>query len=194
MPLLTVVTGGIGSGKSVVCRVLRALGYHVYDCDVHSRQLMDRSDDIKRQVVGAFGAECIAADGTINRPMLASKVFGDTQALQRLNHIVHHAVRHDLRRWCAKYPEDTPLFVETAIAHGSGIARMASCVWEVTAPESLRIERVKARSGLTEEQVRQRIAAQASEQPLTNPSTHQLINDNVQPLLPQILKLLNTDG
>ena len=82
---LTAITGGIGAGKSVVSRILIAMGYEVYDSDSRAKRLMDSSDEIKQQIAETFGQATISADGQINRPLLSSIVFSDPGALARLN-------------------------------------------------------------------------------------------------------------
>lgn len=86
------VTGGIGSGKSTVCRLFAERGIAVYDSDSQAKRLMDESDTLRAALVGAFGTECYA-EGRLNRRYLAGRVFGDAEALARLNALVHPAVR-----------------------------------------------------------------------------------------------------
>lgn len=176
--MIILITGGIGSGKSVVSRVLRCIGYEVYDCDSRAKTLMDRSPEIHRRLQHEISPQTINPDGTINRAELSRIVFTDPAKLAALNAIVHGAVREDIRRKAQGL-----LFVETAIPVSGGMVDMAEQVWEVTAPEQLRISRVQQRSGLTPDQIRARIAAQHSEQV---PGASILVNDNIQPLLPQI--------
>ena len=187
MKRIVAVTGGIGAGKSVVCHALGALGYPVYDTDREARRLMDGSADIKRRIAETVSPDAIGADGSINRPALAAVVFADKVKLQLLNQIVHGAVRDDFLAW-ADSMKDNLLFVETAILYESGFDALVNEIWEVTAPESVRIARVMRRSGLSEAQIRERIAAQNA----APRAGHRLIeNDDVTPLLPQILNLLS---
>ena len=95
------VTGGIGSGKSVVCRFLRILGYSVYDSDERAKMLMDSSASIKSALVAEFGAD-VCIDGVWDRRRLAEIVFADAMALNRLNAIVHPAVKSDFKEWCER--------------------------------------------------------------------------------------------
>lgn len=201
--MIILITGGIGSGKSVVSRVLRCMGYEVYDCDSRAKDLMDGSPEIHRRLRHVISPETVNPDGSINRAELSRIVFADPAKLAALNAIVHGAVREDIRlkaeglRHKAEDPITpcalrltpiTPiLFVETAIPVSGGMAGMADAVWEVSAPEQLRISRVQQRSGLSPDQIRARIAAQHSEQV---PGAHVIVNDNRQALLPQILKQL----
>lgn len=188
---LTAVAGGIGSGKSVVCNILRALGYDVYDCDLRARTIMDNDSGLKERLACEFGAHVLHDNGAINRPVLSEIVFGDSARMAVLNSMVHGAVREDIRSWCIR--EDARrLFVETAILYQSGLDRMVTDIWEVTAPEETRIARVMRRNNLTADQVRTRIEAQSPFIPATHPPTYVIVNDGCTPLLPQILSLLQT--
>lgn len=181
---MILITGGIGSGKSVVSNILRAMGYEVYDCDSRARQLMEADADIKSSLQLLIHPNAIDAAGTINRRLIAGVVFADPDKLQQLNSIVHEAVRSDIRRAMDHNPG---LFVETAIPVSSRLDQMAEQVWEVTAPTSLRVERVIQRNGLSADEVLQRIEAQAAE---TVPGAISLVNDGLTALLPQLNRRL----
>lgn len=209
-PLLIAVTGGIGSGKSVVCRVLSALGYPVYDCDSRAKEIMDSSDEIKSVISGEISEEAVNPDGSINRPALADAVFGDPAKLAILDRAVHSAVTSDIRAWRASYADadlgdgksQPLLFVETAIPFKSGLFRMVDDIWEVTASEEIRIARAAARDKVSAESVRRRIASQAAESPSVRaaaepdsaPGFRTLLNDGSTPLLPAIQRLLSGYG
>ena len=186
---LIAVTGGIGSGKSVVSSMLRCMGFAVYDCDSEARRLMDCSDEIKRLIASDICSEAVRPDGSIDRAALAEAVFADALLLRRLNDAVHETVRRDLHRWCSGR---RLAFVETAILYQSSLDLMVDEVWDVVAPADIRIRRVMARNGLTQARVEQRIASQDS---FVSPRRHQcvrrLINDGDIPLLPQVLALLS---
>lgn len=182
------INGGIGSGKSMVCKILRALGYDVYDCDRHAKVLMDQSADIKRQLCETFGS-IVSVDGLIDRKQLAAIVFADAAKLRKLNDIVHEAVRSDLRQWVVRHCGKC--FVESAILYQSGLDRLVSEVWEVTAPREIRLMRVKKRDMTCEDDIVRRMERQDEFQPECRHDCERLIiNDDEQPLLPQILRLL----
>ncbi len=183
------VTGGIGAGKSVVCGILKVMGYEVYDCDSRARAIMEGNPDIALQISREVCHSAVTPDGFIDRRILSKTVFSDLELLEKLNSIVHSYVRNDIREW--SYGKSV-CFVETAILYQSGLDRMVSRVWNVTAPEAVRVSRVMLRSCLTEHEVRQRIAAQDSFKP-QNIHRHvcRIINDGIKPLLPQIEALIN---
>lgn len=187
MKRITAITGGIGAGKSVVCHVVSAMGYPVYDCDSRARMLMDADCDMKRRISAEITPEAIDSDGKVNRACLAHCVFSNQSKLRRLNDIVHGAVRGDFARWADSQSSDR-VFVETAILYESGFDSLVGEVWEVTAPLEERISRVQRRSGFSREEVESRIAAQTGEE--AHPSHLLIENDGVTPLLPQIMKLL----
>ena len=96
---LIAITGGIGSGKSVVSHMMKVMGYDVYDCDSRARGFMTGDQDVRRQLISTFGKDIYLADGNINREHLSSVAFADKSALNRLNAIVHPATARDLLRW-----------------------------------------------------------------------------------------------
>lgn len=186
MKRIIAITGGIGSGKSVVCHALRCLGYPVYDCDSRARELMNTDPEIPRRISEEISTEAINSDGTINRPKLSSIVFSNSEKLGLLNAIVHGTVRTDFINWSQSQSAQT-LFVETAILYESGFNAHVNEVWEVTAPDRLRISRVKRRSGLTYDEIRQRINAQNK---VRHPNHRLIVNNGTTPLLSQIFRLL----
>ncbi|MCM1337642.1 MAG: dephospho-CoA kinase [Candidatus Amulumruptor caecigallinarius] len=186
---LTAITGGIGAGKSVVSDIIRAIGYSVYDCDSRAKALMDADTDIHAALSRDIHPRCVV-DGVIDRRLIADIVFADAKRLAVLNGIVHAAVRADLLAWRAVNQDERRLFVETAILTESGLDGMVDDVWEVTAPEQLRIDRVMKRNSMSAEAVRARIASQSPLPAGFHLPVHTICNDGVHPLLPRIEELL----
>lgn len=189
---LIAITGGIGSGKSVVARLVQVMGHEVYDCDSRAKALMTENEEVRHLLIEAFGKETYHNDGTLNRQHLSEVAFGDDKALARLNGIVHPATARDMQQWAQRQADNGArvAFVETALLRTAGLDRLVDEVWHVTAPASVRIPRVMVRSGLTEQQVRERIAAQSVEDALAT-GEHPIINDDVTAVLPQVLNLLS---
>lgn len=188
---LIAISGGIGSGKSIVSRIVSVMGYPVYDCDSRASALMTASDEVRQQVAEAFGVESYREDGTLNRPYLSAKVFGNDEALSRLNSIVHPATASDMLQWAEIQQKNgvTMAFVETALLHTAHIDRLVDEVWHVTAPADTRVKRVMVRSGLTAQQVQNRMAAQAiEEEPVDGEQV--IINDDVTAVLPRVMRLI----
>lgn len=187
MARLIAITGGIGSGKSVVAQLLHVMGYEVYDCDSRAKQLMTTSASLRERLIGAFGSE-VYSGAAINREALAAKVFADKNQLAKLNSIVHPAVISDIGEWADKRSNSDLLFVETALLRESGVDRLTDDVIVVTAPIELRIERVMKRNNATREQVEARIKAQGN---FDFPKAMVVINDDVTPIIPQLINLLS---
>ena len=188
---LIAITGGIGSGKSVVATMVKVMGFDVYDCDSRARALMTEDADVRRQLVDTFGEQVYLNDGSINRQYLSEVAFRDDMALARLNAIAHPATASDMKRWAARQMADgaTAAFVETALLRTAGLDREVDRVWHVTAPDDVRVARVMVRSGLSDGQVRERMAAQAVEDSIAD-GEHVIINDNKAAVLPQVIRLL----
>lgn len=187
---LIAITGGIGCGKSIVSNILRALEYPVYDCDSEAKRLMNDSNYIKSEISKKISCEAIALDGSINRPVLAKIVFNDNKLLSQLNMIVHSAVKEDIINWTKQHQTQHTLFVETAILYQSGINLFVDEVWEIQAPIDLRINRVILRNNTTAEDVQSRINSQQCNIEKLHDNTKYIVNDNIKPILPQILNLI----
>lgn len=188
-PVTIAVCGGIGSGKSVVSGMVAAMGFPVYDTDSRARILMDGSDTIKSRIASEISPSAVI-DGMIDRKLLSKIVFNDSQALSRLNDIVHSAVRADFVRW--RDAINGPIvFLESAILFESGFDSLADVVWEVTAPRELRAVRIMKRSNLTADEAEARITAQETAGcPHIHKAISLIVNDDVEPLLPQVTILL----
>ena len=190
MACTVAITGGIGSGKSAVCRCLTAMGLPVYDCDNRARAIMDADVEIHRRIADEISPEVIS-DGYIDRKRLASVVFSDPEKLSRLNGIVHGAVRDDIRRWKSLHAHHPVLFIETAILLESNLHRLVDCVWVVTARREVRLARACCRDNAQPEAIaarmdRQRIPARTDvDLPL-----YEIDNNGPTPLLPRIFVLL----
>ncbi len=158
------VTGGIGSGKTTVCRMLEALGARVFYADAEARRLMQEDPAVRAEIVAAFGPESYAADGHLDRAYLAAQVFGDEARVARINDIVHprvYAAFKAARDRAAR--DEVPLLVkEAALIFETGGERFLDAVAVVEAPEAERVRRVTARDQATADQVRARMRHQLS--------------------------------
>lgn len=170
------VTGGIGSGKSTVCELLRDRGVAVYDSDSRAKQLMAESEALREQLIAAFGAECYNAEG-LNRTFLASKVFGNEEALQQLNSIVHPAVRADFQAW-AEQQQSPYVVLESAILFEAGFETEVDATLAVMAPMPMRLERTMARDGVDKESVMRRMEHQLSDDELHRRASRTIVNIN----------------
>jgi len=184
------LTGGIGSGKTLVCQVFEKLGVPVYYADRAARALMDTDEELKGGIRKMFGEEAYGKEG-LDRPYLAGIVFGNQDKLDGLNGLVHPYVRKDFIRWTELQHESPYVVEEAAILFESGAYGEMDQTVLVYAPEELRVSRVMERDGLRREQVLSRMAHQLSEEEKMKMADHVLINDGTRMLLPQVLELHN---
>lgn len=168
------ICGGIGGGKSTVCALLAEMGVPVYDSDSRAKALMNSSPEIVCAVKAAFG-ESAYRDGILDRAYLASKVFGDSEALALLDSIVHPAVRSDFESWAAEQ-EAEYVVLESAILFESGFDSCVDASVAVLAPHSLRLARAMQRDGAVRERILERMAAQMSDDELTRRADLSIVN------------------
>ncbi len=157
------LTGGIGSGKSTVSARLAALGARVLDADAVSRRLIDKGGACFARVVGAFGPSILRKEGAIDRGALASLVFSNKAARERLEEIVHPEVKNAMCASAEQILCETPdalVVLDVPLLFESGMDAVTDAVALVTAPEETRVARVKARDGADEADIRARIRAQ----------------------------------
>lgn len=185
------LTGGIGSGKSVIAELFQMMGIPVYDSDARSKILTDTDDELKEKISCLFGAE-IYTNGLLNRQALARKIFGDEKALQAVNALIHPAVERDFRSWVKEHSQFPVLIQETAILFEAGLESHFDQIICVTAPEDVRVERVCKRNNIAPETVRERMKNQISESERRGKSDIIVVNDNIQAVLPQVLKLVQS--
>lgn len=153
------VTGGIGSGKSTVCKALATLsGTPIYDSDQRAKQVMATHPEVRRELVEFFGSE-VFEGGVLNRQYLASQVFGNAERLARLNAIVHPRVVEDFELW-AKAQRADYVILESALLFSSPLVGHYDLAVVVDAPVEVRVERCIRRDGATAEEVRRRIESQ----------------------------------
>lgn len=182
------ITGGIGSGKSVVARVLRCNGFPVFDCDTEAKILMHRDVGLVESLKKGLGEEIYHPDGTLNRDLLSGKLFSDKEVRSFVNKIVHHAVREEIKSRRRKVKGR--FFIESAILATGGIAGMCDSIWVITAPRDEKLLRIGKRDGLRVNEIESRMKAQEKELEML-PETGVVVieNDNRHAILPEILKL-----
>lgn len=156
------LTGGIGSGKSTIAMQLRMMGYMVYDSDSQAKRIIVEDLSVRKQLIQLFGEE-VFIDGVYQTNIVAQQVFADKCLLEKLNAIVHPAVRADIEKQKASMGVGELLFVECAILYSSGIHALCEKVVLVTAPEEIRLQRTIQRDHSTIDKVRARMRAQECE-------------------------------
>lgn len=183
------ITGGIGSGKSVISNILRNLGYNVYDSDSEAKRLMCTDDNIISALTARFGKEIFTPERQINRILLADKIFRDKENLMFVNGTVHPAVCQDFAVWATGKQF---AFIESAILFEAKLDSYVDKIIYVKAPLDLRIKRVTNRDHTTEEKVKERIANQQASLDYAEQHSHYIINnDGISELKPQIIKILD---
>ncbi|MDZ4698226.1 MAG: dephospho-CoA kinase [Rhodothermales bacterium] len=173
------VTGGIGSGKTTVCRMLEGMGAEVFYADAEARRLMNDDAELRKELVAAFGERVYDAAGRLDRAYLAREVFGDSERLARLNGLVHPRVRRALQeRKAGAAHRGAPLLVyEAALIYETGGERYVDAVAVVQAPVALRIERVTTRDGVEAHQVEARMQHQLPPETLRERADFLIEND-----------------
>lgn len=183
------ITGGIGSGKSMVSRLLEVMGVPVYVSDVETKRIMAVDTVIRSELVALLGEE-VYAGGVLNKPLLASYLFGDPQHAGQVNGIVHPRVRDDFRQWaqcCATYPI---VGIESAILVEAGFTGEVDAIIMVYAPEEVRIERAIRRDASSRELIEKRIRSQMSDEEKRGYADFVIVNDGETPLIPQVLEII----
>ena len=183
------ITGSIGSGKSVVSRMMNVLGVPVYDCDVNAKRLMTDDEFIVSELKRMFGDECYEDDGTLNRQYIASRIFTDKENIKRVNSLVHPVVKRDFEEWAARQ-DSSVVAVETAILYESGMIEAVDKVLVVWADRETAINRTMQRSGMNRIQVENRMNNQMSVDDLLLMSDYSLYNDGDEPLLPRVMSVV----
>ena len=169
------ITGGIGSGKSTVCRLFAQRGIAVYDSDREAKRLMTEDAALRAAISARFGAEAYTADGALNRGYLASRVFTDSEALADLDALVHPAVKADFAAWAER--QLSPYVVlESAILFEAGLEHSVDRTVAVVAPFELRLERTCRRDGCDRESVLRRMAAQLDDDTLRDRADYCVVN------------------
>lgn len=189
------ITGGIGSGKSTVCAMLRERGVAVYSCDERAKELMCSDYTIAQRLVDRFGAESFV-DGELNRAYLAERVFGDAEELAALNAIVHPCVMEDFEAWAAR-AEGEYVVLESAILFESGFDAKVDIVVAIMAPDEIRIERTMQRDGVSREQVEERMRQQLSDEERCSRSKYAIVNielDELEDDVEQLHRRLSYDA
>ena len=181
------ITGGIGSGKSTVCRLFAARGVAVYDCDAAAKRLMAEDEALKGAIVARFGEACYC-DGMLNRSYLAEQIFGSDEAREALNGLVHPAVIADFERWAEEQAGEYGV-LESAILFEAGLEKHLDCVVAILAPKPLRLERAMKRDDAKREQIEARMATQLDDDTLCAKADLSLVNIFEEELEQQVQEL-----
>lgn len=183
--MIIALTGGIGSGKSYVCKLLAERGISVYDCDAHAKELMRTSQSLQQQLSTLIGDD-VFRDGVLQKSILAAYLLRSEDHVQAVNAIIHPAVAHD-------FEQSGQTWLESAILFDSGFDKRTHIdkVVCVTAPEDIRIHRVMVRDGISRDKTLEWIERQLPQEEVLRRSDYEIINDGIRPLAPQVDHLLS---
>jgi len=177
------VTGGIGSGKSYVCRLLAERGISVYDCDAAAKRLMRASASLRQQLTALIGPDTYLPDGRLNKAVVAQYLLASEANAHAIDAIVHPAVAQDFEASGAAW-------MECAILYESGFERLVDRVIAVTAPEDIRLDRIMQRDGITRAKALEWLHRQWSQDEVRRRAEYEIVNDGSQPLEPQIESII----
>jgi len=184
------ISGGIGSGKTLVCTIFKILGISVYNSDLEAKRIMETNEQVKKEIINLLGEESYLNNQTLNRKFIAEKIFNHTELLSGINQIVHPAVREDAEIWSKKIPQDNSYFLrESAILFETGIYKQLDYNILVIAPKEIRIQRIADRDKLSEVDIAIRMNQQWSDEQKIPLSNFVVINDGKTFLIPQVLKI-----
>ena len=183
------ITGGIGSGKSVVSKTLSVLGIPVYDCDSRAKWLQENDADVRQKIMKLLGNDVYEGQ-RLNRKKMAAKIFSDAALLTEVEGIVHPAVELDFNRWCTEQKKDI-VALESAILYECGLNnKCIDKVCLVYAPTETRIERVARRDSANIEEIRRRMANQASDDDKLKKADFVVKNYSNHSVICQVLEMM----
>lgn len=186
------ITGGIGAGKTLVCRVFAILGVPIYDADTRAKWLMNSDEELVAAIKNLFGEQSYQ-EGKLNRAHLSKAAFRQPELLEKLNGLVHPKVGEDYKEWVKANENARYSLKEAALLFESGSYKALDKVIQVSAPEELRMRRVLKRDPhRTEEDIRKIMDQQWSEQEKIDLSDFVIENDGTELVIPQVLRIHST--
>lgn len=188
-PLLIGITGGIGSGKSTVCRIFQILGIPIYSADDRAKWLMANDPELKAGISNAFGTESYLEDGRVNRAFLAEKVFSDPEEIKQINALVHPAVGKDFQTW-AENQNTSYILKEAALLFETDSYRALDKTINVSSPLKIRVARILMRDPhRSEAQINHIIDQQMPDDEKNEKADFVIKNTDNKLLIPQVLDI-----
>lgn len=182
------ITGGIGSGKTTVCKVFQMLGAPVFEADLEAKVLLDNNSTIKKGLIELFGDGIFTDNGLVDRKKLATLIFNNDVYLAAVNSLIHPQVRDRFLEWTSERKEPYVMY-EAAILFESGFHRMMDFSVLVTAPELVRVNRIINRSGMDRKEITARMQKQWDDEKKRQLADAEIINDDVQMIIPRIIEM-----
>lgn len=181
------LTGGIGSGKSIVAQFFEVLGCAVYNSDERAKELY-YDKEVKQKVISVLGNEAYNSDGKINKEFISQKIFNDKKLLEKINSIIHPAVGDDFKEFVKQHPSKI-IIKETALLFEAGINEQVDKTILVTSPIEIKIKRIKERDQLSDEELTKRINSQWTDDKKIPLSDFVITNDELSAVIPQVLEV-----
>ncbi len=187
------ITGGMGSGKTTVAQIIETLGYLVYYSDERAKA-MYFIPEVKQKVIQWLGEDAYLNETTLNRPYIAHKIFSDEVLLNRINTIIHSAVKKDFQEFVKEHSDSDAEFIfkESALIFEAQLQASCYKIILVTAPKEIRIQRIKNRDHLSDEEIVQRMSMQIEDEKKLSHADFIIYNNEneEEPLLPKVLDIL----
>ena len=185
------LTGGIGSGKTTVAKLFEIMNCIIYNSDERAKEIYFKPQ-VKASVIELLGEQAYSSNNTLNKDYIAKAVFSNSELLQKLNAIIHPAVKQDFEEFVAKQNPTQIILKETALLFEADIYKQVDFSILVTAPTELRIKRVKKRNSITEDEIKNRINAQWSDEQKIPLANFVIYNNDKEALIPQVITILNS--
>ena len=182
------ITGSIGSGKTLICDVFRALNVPVYQADPEARRIMEENPGIRDRLIEYFGGEAFS-DGALNRPYLAARIFEYKKEREFVNSLVHPAVHKDFLKWKKEHGDAHYVIEEAALLFESGGYVDLDMTILITAPVKLRMDRIMKRDKLIHNEISARMSSQIKSEEAVNLADYVIVNDEKTLILPQVLEI-----
>ena len=181
------ITGNIGSGKSLVCKIFNHLGINTFHSDEETKKLYFLPD-VKKEIIGRFGEEVYFADGSLNKKLLSYHLFQNEEALKFIEALLYPKLNQVFDEWCEKQNSKYVLF-ESAILFEKNFDKQFDKIIFVSAPEDVRLQRAMQRDKCDEDNVRSRMRLQWDEEIKISKSDYIINNDGVEMLIPQVMNI-----
>ena len=183
------ITGGIGTGKSTVCKIFASMGIPVLDADTLAKNIAEIDTNVKQQILEAFGTESYDEQEKYNRKFIASIVFNDPEKLKILNNIIHPAVIDYTNKWADQHQDKKYVIKEAALMFESGSYKYNDINIVVNSPKELRIQRILSRDNASLEEIIRRIESQMSDDERNSMADKIITNDEHSSLIAQVYSL-----
>lgn len=158
------VTGGMGSGKSTVSKILSGFGAKIIDADMIARDIVKKGEKALDEIAAVFGSRVLDSNGELDRRRLSDIVFNDPESLSKLNEITHKYISERIIQLLERYSNYDTVVIDAPIPIEKGFLNVVDEVWVVHASEELRVKRVMNRSSMSCEDVKKRIRMQMSDE------------------------------